>query len=130
MHGILPRLSPQHKRGLLAIFIALAASLAFGFLCAAPAVAQVKVTFAPKTGRIEGLTPVMAQAARCAAISEAHGLLAFGHDKDVPGAHVPLARLGGKGNPAAYAIPLLLPRPKGLEKAPQYATGVAFHPKL
>ena len=60
----------------------------------------------------------MAQSARCAAVSDAHGLVAFGHDRGYADAHVSLIRLDAKGIPAAFAIPLKLPSPAGLVKTP------------
>ena len=99
-------------------------------LFAAPAFAQPKVTLAPKAGRHDAIVPVMAQSARCAAVSDAHGLLAFGHDLKYPDAHVSLVKLNGKGTPAAFAIPLKLPSLPGLVKNPNYAVSLAFHPTL
>src|SRR5437588_609875 len=88
-------------------------------LSTAAASAQPKVTLAaPKNGRIDALVPVMAQSARCAAVSDAHRLVAFGHDRGYADAHVSLIRLDAKGIPAAFAIPLKLPSPAGLVKTP------------
>src|SRR5262249_6912960 len=96
-----------------------------------PASAFPKVTFAPpKTGTIKNLVPVMAQSARCAAVSDVHQMLAFGHDKAYTDAQVSLVRLDAQGTPLAYATPIKLPRPSGLDKLPSYVTGVAFHPRL
>lgn len=95
------------------------------------AAAQVKTTLAPaKAGRVDALVPVMAQAARCVALSETHGLLAFGHDKTYADAHVSLVKLDAKGTPFAYSIPIKLPKLAGLVKNRNYVMGLAFHPKL
>ena len=100
-------------------------------LCTATASAQPKVTLAaPKSGGDAAVVPVMAQSARCAAVSDVHGLLAFGHDRGYADAHVSLVRLDARGTPAAYTLPLKLPSPAGLVKMPNYAVSVAFHPKL
>lgn len=93
------------------------------------AVAQSKLTPA-KAGRVDSLTPIMAHAARCVALSEAHGLLAFGHERTYADAHVSLVKLDAKGVPLAYALPIKLPKPAGLVKNKNYVTGLAFHPKL
>ena len=101
------------------------------YLLAIPVSAQPKITLtAPKAGRIENLVLVMAQSARCSALSDLHGLLAFGHDKDYPDAHVSFFKLDAKGTPAAFATQLKLPKPAALVKNKNYVTGVTFHPKL
>lgn len=100
-------------------------------LLAGSASAQPKTTLAPsKPGKLDTLVPVMAQSARCAAVSDVHGLLAFGHDKTYADVHVSLVKLDAKGTPAAYTIQITLPKPAGLTKNKNYVTGVAFHPKL
>ena len=100
-------------------------------LLATTASAQPKVTLAqPKPGKIDVLVPIMAQSARVAAVSEAHGLIAFGHFHTYADAHVSLVKLDAKGMPAAYATQVKLPKPAGLVKNKNYVTGVAFHPKL
>lgn len=76
------------------------------------------------------MTPVPAPAARCVALSEAHGLLAFGHDYTHPAAQVTLVKLDAKGNPTATSTSWKLPRPEPLAKAGTFVTGLAFHPKL
>jgi hypothetical protein len=92
---------------------------------------QVKVDLpAAKNGKLANLVPVMCPSARCGALSETSGWLAFGHEQTFPDAHVSLFRLDAKGNPAAYSIPLKLPRPAGLIKHPNYPIALAFHPKL
>lgn len=109
-------------------------ALALGALALAgsPARAQPATTYTPKDGTIPNLVPVPAPEARCGALSEAHGLLAFGHDVSHPSAHVSLVRLDAKGNPAPYAVSWKLPRPEALIKAKldHFPTGLAFHPKL
>jgi hypothetical protein len=107
-----------------------ASVLLLTFVIVAPALAQPKTTLTPKAGRSDAIVPVMAQAARCAAISDVHGLLAFGHDRSYANAHVSLFKLDGKGTPAAFAIPLKLPSLPALAKTPNYAVSLAFHPKL
>jgi hypothetical protein len=98
---------------------------------ASTSTAQPKVTLAPpKPGHIDAIVPVMAQSARCAAVNDAHGVLAFGHDRGYADAHVSLVKLDAKGTPAAYAIPIKLPTLPGLVKTPNYAVSVAFHPTL
>ncbi len=84
----------------------------------------------PKNGKIANLVPVTAPSARCVAVGETAGWLAFGHDKTYADAHVSLVKLDAKGNPAAYSIPLKLPRPAGLVKHANYPLALAFHPKL
>ena len=84
----------------------------------------------PKIGKIASLTPVTAPSARCIAVGEAAGWIAFGHHKTFADAHVSLMKLDAKGNPAAYSIPLKLPRPPGLIKHANYPLALAFHPKL
>jgi hypothetical protein len=84
----------------------------------------------PRIGKIANLVPVTAPSARCIAVGEAAGWLAFGHEKTFPDAHVSLVKLDAKGNPAAYSIPLKLPRPAGLAKHANYPLALVFHPKL
>ncbi len=100
-------------------------------LFTAAAIAQPKIALSPpKTGRLDTLVPVMAHSARVAAVGDIHGMLAFGHDHTYADAHVSLVKLDAKGNPAAYAMQLKLPKPAGLVKNKNYVTGLAFHPKL
>jgi hypothetical protein len=95
------------------------------------AAAQPAFTFdAPKKGMLANLVCVTAPAARCAAVSDSLGLLAFGHDKSYPNAHVSLVRLDAKGLPPVYPISWKLPRPPALAKAGNYPLALAFHPKL
>ena len=108
-------------------FLLLLASVSIaGNLSAQPTIALVPA----KAPRFDALVPVMAQAARCIALSETHGYLAFGHDKTYADAHVSLVKLDAKGTPFAYAIPIKLPKPAALVKNKNYVTGLAFHPKL
>lgn len=93
--------------------------------------AQPKYTLpAPKQGRLDNLVPVTAPLARSMALSEMHGYLAFCHERPYQDGHVSLVRLDAKGNPAAYAIAIKLPRADSLAKFPNYALAAAFHPKL
>ena len=113
----------RHRRSFVVL---LAALLAQGSACAQP-----QTTLAPaKTGVIANLVPVPAPLARAVALSEPLGLLAFVHDKAHLDAHVSLVKLDAKGTPLAYAVPWKIPHVKGLEKHPNYALSVAFHPKL
>ncbi len=80
--------------------------------------------------RLDYVIPVMAHQALCAAVSDGLGLLAFGHDSGFRDAHVSLVKLDPKGNPAAYTVPIKLPRPDSLAKFPSYTLSVVFHPKL
>ena len=78
-------------------------------------------------------TPVMAHQARCAALSESLGLLAFGHDRGYPDADVSLFKLDAKGMPSATSVQLRWPVPENLahlKKLGNYPTGLVFHPKL
>ena len=105
---------------------ALAALLAWPAL----APAEPTVTLTPKPGTLANLAPVVAPSARCAAVSDAHGLLAFAHERTYPDAHLTLVRLDAKGTPAAYATSWKLPCPPALAKAGTYPLSLAFHPKL
>src|SRR5438128_2314613 len=97
--------------------ISFAVSLSILFLTGSFVVGQAPQKLSePKIGKIANLVPVTAPSARCIAIGEAAGWLAFGHDKIFADAHVSLVKLDAKGNPAAYSIPLKLPRPAGLVK--------------
>src|SRR5262249_31685469 len=101
------------------------------FLAVSSALGQEPIKLSePKIGRIANLTPVTVPSARCIAIGETAGWLAFGHDKTFTDGHVSLVKLDAKGNPAAYSIPLKLPRPAGLVKHANYPLALAFHPKL
>jgi hypothetical protein len=78
-------------------------------------------------------TPVMAHQARCVALSETYGLLAFGHDRGYADADVSLFKLDAKGTPSPDSIPLRCPVPEhlsNLKKIGNYPTSLAFHPKL
>lgn len=100
-------------------------------LAAAVAVGQGTIKLPPaKNTKFPGLIPVMVPSATCAAISEAAGWLAFGHDRNFADANVSLVKLDAKGNPGSYAIPIKLPKGAGLVKNPNYAVSVTFHPKL
>jgi hypothetical protein len=126
------RFSPKCKRGILANpLLALRAQIVM-LVLAASASAQPKITLAPpKDGKSDAIIPVMAQGARVAAVSDVHGLLAFGHDRSYPDANVSLVKLDAKGNPAAFATQFKLPNPPALApKFPNYVNGLAFHPKL
>ena len=82
-----------------------------------PIFAQPKITLTPpKNGKLDSLVPVMAHSARVAAVGDIHGMLAFGHDHTFADAHVSLVKLDAKGNPAAYAMQLKLPKPVALVK--------------
>ncbi len=90
-----------------------------------------QVTLPPaKAAAVPNLVRVPAPSAKWAALSEAHGLLAFAHDRTYPDAQVTLVKLDAKGNPAVYGTSWKLPRPDALAKAGNYALSVAFHPKL
>ncbi|MBI2805818.1 MAG: hypothetical protein HYX68_12635 [Planctomycetes bacterium] len=84
----------------------------------------------PRNGKLDAIVPVMAQGSLCAAVSDVHSVLAFGHDKTHPDAHLSLFKLDAKGIPAASATHVKLPCPKGLAKFSNFVTGLAFHPKL
>jgi hypothetical protein len=101
-------------------------------LAGSSAYGQAPIVLSPaKIGqKIPSLTPVTAPSARCIAIGETAGWLAFGHEKTFADAHVSLIKLDAKGNPAAYSIPLKLPRPAGLGKHANYPLALAFHPRL
>lgn len=85
---------------------------------------------APKKGTLPNLVSVTAPSARCAALSETHRLLAFGHERRPSQASVSLVRLDDKGTPAAYATTWKLPCPPALVKLGTYPLSLAFHPKL
>ncbi len=98
---------------------------------ATAAPAQVKITFdAPKLGKVDTLTPVVAPEARCVALAEAQALLAFGHERPYTDAHLSLVKLDAKGTPSAAATTWKVPADKWQEKFPSYILSVAFHPKL
>ncbi len=101
-------------------------------LPASPARAKHLVTLAPvKDTKIDGVLPVTAPEARCAAVGEQTGWLAFGHRPKRQDAHVSLFRLDAQGKPgAAPAATLKLPSPPALAKMPNYPLALAFHPKL
>ncbi len=131
MLAMIEFLSPKHKRRFSLCPSLTLRALVVVFGSAATAFAQPKIMLpAPKTGRIDGLVSVMAQSARCAVVSDVHGFLAFGHDKDCADAQVSLIKLDAKGTPAAYASHIKLPKPVALVKNKNYVTGLAFHPKL
>ncbi len=103
-------------------------------LLAAPGLlhAQPQTTLVVRPGTLPNLVPVMADKARCVALSEAHKLLAFGHDRTYPDADLSLFTLDAKGMPSPAAVTINLPCPSDLhdKKVGNYATGLAFHPKL
>lgn len=108
----------------LALFLILVSPLG------ATAQPKTALTVAPP-GRMDNLISVTAPHARCVALSERLQLLAFGHDRGYLDAHVSLVKLDAKGQPAAYAVPIKLPRVDTLAaKYPGYTLSVAFHPKL
>ncbi len=84
----------------------------------------------PRTGTLGPLTPIVAPLARCVALSDALGLIAFGHDRSHELAHISLVRLDAKGEPGLVATSWKLPRPDALAKFANYPLGLAFHPKL
>jgi hypothetical protein len=96
------------------------------------ALAQIKHTLnAPKEGTIDRLSAVTAHRSRWSILSETHGWLAFGTDRNFPSWHVSLVKLDDQGNPSPVTITVKLPRPAALEAGiQQYAASAAFHPKL
>ncbi len=96
---------------------------------AARAELTVKVPAVPDSA-ISNLVRVVAPAARCAAVSDAHRLLAIGHHAKHKDAHVSLFRLENDGKPADQPIALKLPRPDGLARFGNEPLSLAFHPKL
>jgi hypothetical protein len=107
-----------------------AAALAGVFALPALASAQRVTTFAPKRGTLANLAPVVAPAARCVALGETQGLLAFGHDRPHADAHVSLFRLDARGKPGPSAISWKLPCSEAVAKTGTYPVNLAFHPKL
>jgi 6-phosphogluconolactonase (cycloisomerase 2 family) len=100
------------------------------FLWATPLFAQPSTTLTLKPGVIDRLVPVMAHQARCVALSDRLGLLAFGHDKTVGDDDVSLFKLDDKGIPSAKAITWKLPSHLVLAKDGNYPLSMTFHPKL
>lgn len=97
----------------------------------APLAAQVKVAFTqPTVGKIDILAPVIAPSARCVALGEAQGLLAFGHDRPYTDADLSLVKLDARGTPAITSTQWKVPADKWQEKLPSYILSVAFHPRL
>src|SRR5271163_2278556 len=90
--------------------------------------ARLKVPAAPDTD-IDIMVRVTVPAARSAAVSDAHGWLAFSHAAKYTEAQVTLCQLGDAGKPGEPVL-VKLPRPDALAKYPHYVTGLAFHPKL
>jgi hypothetical protein len=100
-------------------------------LLAQAAPAQVKITLdAPRLGKVDILTPVTAPSARCVALGEAQGLLAFGHERPHTDADLSLVKLDVQGRPSAAATAWKVPAEKWQEKLPSYIVSVAFHSKL
>jgi len=80
---------------------------------------------------IQRLVRVTAPSACCAAVSDAHGWLAIGHQTSYNDAQVSLFRLDRDGTLAAgEPIPLKLASPTALASFPNYPLSLAFHPKL
>jgi hypothetical protein len=106
-------------------------SLLFGLLLATPAPAQLRVQIpAAKPSKLDYVVPVVAPAARAAAVSDTAGWLAIAHRARHQDAHVTLLRLGADGHPSGAPLAVKLPRPTTLAKYPNYPLGLAFHPKL
>ena len=84
----------------------------------------------PKDGKLDNLTRVMVPEPRSLALSDAHGLLAFCHERLLLDAHVSLVKLDAKGNPSPSVTSWKIPHASALVKNPNYALSVAFHPKL
>ena len=113
----------SHRAALISILTSL--------LAAGPGSAQAPVQLSKaKTGTLANLVTVPVPWAGCAAVGDAANCLAFGHEKSYPHAHVSVVRLDAKGNPAAYSIPLKLPKPAGMVKNANYTLCLTFHPKL
>ena len=100
-------------------------------LLPAAALAEPKVVLPPgKDGTIDNLVRVVVPSARSAAVSDAHGLLAFTHHPRPGGPQVSLCRLDRDGKPEEKPATLALPSPNGLGALPTVALSLAFHPKL
>jgi hypothetical protein len=117
------------------------ASVWFGFsliagplllgLMVTPACAETRIEIpAVQESKLEFVVPVIAPQARCAALNDRLGWLAFGHRLQRTDAQVSLFRLDGEGKPVDTPVLLALPRPEGLTAHPGYVTSLAFHPKL
>lgn len=106
------------------------AVVAAWFLSCSFASAQPKTTLKVKPGVIDNIVPVMAHEARCVALSEPFSLLAFGHDRGYPDAHISLVKLDAKGVPSPTATRIKIPIPDPLAKAGTFVTSLVFHPKL
>ena len=97
--------------------------------------AQPLETITLKSGTIANLTPVMAHQARCVALSEKLGLLAFGHERAYPDAQISIFKLDEQGKPAPFATTLKMPLPETLRKLDKLkpsnqVSSLAFHPRL
>jgi hypothetical protein len=78
---------------------------------------------------IDNLIKVEAPLANSSAVCDRLGLIAFTHDARHTDAQVSLRKLDATGTPGEPVL-LKLPKPAGLAKYPNYATGLAFHPTL
>jgi hypothetical protein len=106
-------------------------ALVLGLLTVAPAPAQLRVQIpAGRPTKLAYVIPVVAPAARAAAVSDAAGWLAVAHHARHPDAHVSLYRLGADGRPSGSPVAMKLPRPPSLARYANYPLGLAFHPKL
>ena len=107
------------------------AAALLGCVCTS-ASAQPATPFKLVPGTIPQLTPVVAHDARCVAQSDAHGLIAFGHDRTWPEGHISLFKLDPSGQPILPATTWKMPIPEGLvkQKLENYPLSLAFHPTL
>lgn len=78
---------------------------------------------------IDNLIKVEASLANNSAVCDRLGLIAFTHDAKHVDGQVSLRKLDAAGAPGD-ALLLKLPKPAGLAKYPNYATGLSFHPTL
>src|SRR4029079_6416741 len=80
-------------------------------------------------GTIDNLIKVEASLANNSAVCDGLGVIASTHDAKHAEGQVSLRKLDAAGTPGD-AVLLKLPKPDGLAKYPNYATGLAFHPTL
>lgn len=115
----------------LLISLAVLAALCWCSLAAAEELVRVPRSIVlpiVKDEPLDFVTPIVATNARCAALSDVHNCIAFGHDGREP--QISLFRLNDKGEIAGERISFALPKPEAMAQRLNSPISLTFHPKL